>query len=127
MSLRVLTIKTALTLAGLTMLLAGPGTLCAAAQADNTKANKDPGSTADQQKENKNDREITRQIRKAVVADKALSTYAHNIKIITTSGVVTLRGPVRTDDEKASIESKARGTAGVTEVKNELTIASKTS
>jgi osmotically-inducible protein OsmY len=93
--------------------------------ADNTGANKDEGKTADQQKENKNDREITRQIRKAVVADKALSTYAHNVKIITTNGTVTLRGPVRSEDDKASIESKAKAIAGVNAVVNELTVAAK--
>jgi osmotically-inducible protein OsmY len=92
---------------------------------DNTKVNKDRGMTADQQKENKSDREITRQIRKALIADKSLSSYAHNVKIITTNGTVTLRGPVRTDDEKSSIESKAKAVAGVSDVKNELTVAPK--
>src|ERR1700686_2543469 len=114
------------------MLVAGGSNLSRAAAgqdptpaADNTKANKDGGQTADQQKENKNDREITRQIRKALVADKSLSTYAHNVKIITTNGTVTLRGPVRTEDEKSSIESKAKAIAGVGDVKNELTVAPK--
>lgn len=132
MSLRVWASKASLTLAGVTMLFAGTSNLAeaagrqdSAAAADNTKANKDGGMTADQQKENKNDREITRQIRKALVADKSLSSYAHNVKIITTNGTVTLRGPVRTEDEKSSIESKAKAIAGVSDVKNELTIAPK--
>jgi len=114
------------------MFFAGTSTLCTATAAqdptpaaDNTKANKAGGMTADQQKENKNDREITRQIRKAIVGDKALSSFAHNVKIITTNGTVTLRGPVRTEDEKSSIESKAKAVAGVNDVKNELTIAAK--
>jgi len=133
MSLRVWTAKTTLTLAGFTLLLVGPSNLATATPqdpppaADNSKANKEPGNTADQQMENKNDREITRQIRKAVIADKALSTYAHNVKIITRNGMVTLRGPVRTEDEKAAIESKAKAVTGVTDVKNELTIAPKNS
>jgi hyperosmotically inducible periplasmic protein len=47
------------------------------------------------------------------------------VKIITTNGTVTLRGPVRTEDEKSSIEAKAKAIAGVNDVKNELTIAPK--
>jgi hyperosmotically inducible protein len=132
MSLRVWASKTSLTVVGVTVFFAATSTLCTATAAqdptpaaDNTKANKAGGMTADQQKENKDDREITRQIRKAIVGDKALSSYAHNVKIITTNGTVTLRGPVRTEDEKSSIESKAKAVAGVNDVKNELTIAAK--
>src|SRR5580698_4414374 len=70
-------------------------------QPDNTKVNKgdaQPGAvTADRQKVNANDQEMTRSIRKAVMADKSLSTYAHNVKIITQDGAVTLRGPVKSD------------------------------
>jgi hyperosmotically inducible periplasmic protein len=132
MSIRVWASKASLTLAGVTMLFAGTSNIAeaagrqdSAAAPDNTKVNKDRGMTADQQKENKSDREITRQIRKALVADKSLSSYAHNVKIITTNGTVTLRGPVRTEDEKSSIESKAKAIAGVSDVKNELTVAPK--
>ena len=132
MSLRVWPSKTLLTFTSVLVLGAGAPSLSLAfpgqdpaPAADNTKANKDGGKTADQQKENKNDREITRQIRKALVADKSLSTYAHNVKVITTDGTVTLRGPVRSGDEKSSIEAKAKAIAGVNEVKNELTVATK--
>jgi osmotically-inducible protein OsmY len=121
--------KKFLTIAGATILSVGTWSAGAAVAAqdstDNTKANKDGGKTADQQKENKGDRETTRQIRKALMADKGLSMYAHNVKIITANGMVTLRGPVRTEDEKMSIESKAKSVAGVTDVKNELTVAPK--
>jgi hyperosmotically inducible periplasmic protein len=92
---------------------------------DDTRVNKEPGRTADQQKENASDRELARQIRKALVSDKSLSTYAHNVKIVATNGLVTLRGPVRSEEEKAAIESKAKAVAGVTDVRNELTIAPK--
>lgn len=92
---------------------------------DNTRTNREPGPTADQQAMNKEDRELTQQIRKAVVNDKALSTYAHNIKIISRNGAVTLRGPVRSEEEKSAIEAKAKEVAGVTAVNNELTIAPK--
>jgi osmotically-inducible protein OsmY len=94
---------------------------------DNTKANRaDAGKgamSADQQKMNPADRETTRQIRSAVTKDKSLSTYAHNIKIITRDGKVTLVGPVRSEDEKASIESKAATVAGADNVTDKLTIA----
>jgi len=94
---------------------------------DNTKANqRDRNSaeaTADQQKENTSDRDTTRRIRQALVKDKSLSTYAHNVKIITQNGVVTLKGPVRSEEEKTAIASKAAEVAGESNVKNELTVA----
>jgi len=90
---------------------------------DNTRTNRDGGPTADQQGMNKQDRQLTQQIRKAVMSDKSLSTYAHNIKIISKDGTVTLRGPVRSEEEKASIEAKAKSITGVTAVDNELTVA----
>jgi osmotically-inducible protein OsmY len=92
---------------------------------DNTRVNRDSGDTADQQKMNKADRELAAQIRKAIVADKSLSTYAHNSKIIVQNGAVTLRGPVRTDDERHAVEQKAKTIAGVTAVDNQLTVAPK--
>ncbi len=92
---------------------------------DNTRMNRDSGQTADQQKETKEDRTLSQQIRKAVMDDKSLSTYAHNIKIISQNGTVTLRGPVRSEEEKAAIEAKAKSVAGVTAVNNELSVAPK--
>ena len=96
-----------------------------ASQADNTRNNKGDQPTADQQKENATDRQITQRIRSAVVKDKELSTYAHNIKIVTQNGEVTLKGPVRTEQEKESIESKAVEVAGSGHVTNQLEIAPK--
>jgi hyperosmotically inducible protein len=91
---------------------------------DNTKKNKDQTSpTADQQKVNPTDRAITQKIRKAVHDDTSLSTYAHNIKIITQDGKVTLRGPVRSEDEKNSLQAKAVTVAGQENVTNRLEIA----
>jgi hyperosmotically inducible periplasmic protein len=91
---------------------------------DNTKQNKDQTSpTADQQKANPTDRAITQKIRKAVHDDTSLSTYAHNIKIITQDGKVTLRGPVRTEDEKNSLQTIAVTVAGQENVTNQLKIA----
>jgi osmotically-inducible protein OsmY len=78
---------------------------------DNSAVNKrdqNPGEiTADQQKMNAADRGITAKIRKSVMADKSLSSYAHNVKIISQDGTVTLKGPVRSDDEMKSIVAKA--------------------
>jgi hyperosmotically inducible protein len=91
---------------------------------DNTKKNKDQTNpTADQQKMNPSDRAITQKIRKAVIEDKSLSTYAHNIKIITQDGKVTLRGPVRSEDEKNNLQAKAVAVAGDASVTNQLEIA----
>jgi hypothetical protein len=91
---------------------------------DNTKQNKDQTNpTADQQKMNPADRAITQKIRKAIHEDSTLSTYAHNIKIITQDGKVTLRGPVRSEEEKSNIEAKAVAVAGVGNVTDQLEIA----
>ena len=91
---------------------------------DNTKRNKnqtDP--SADQQKMNPADRAVAQKIRKAIHEDKTLSTYAHNIKIITQDGKVTLRGPVRSEDEKSNLQAKAAEVAGQDNVTNQLEIA----
>ena len=94
---------------------------------DNTKTNQGDASkgatTADQQKMNPADRATTKQIRSALMQDKTLSTYAHNIKIITQDGHVTLKGPVRTEDEKTAIAEKATQVAGAGNVTNHLKVA----
>jgi hyperosmotically inducible protein len=93
-------------------------------EADNTKMNKDQSSpAADQQKMNPADRALTQKIRKSIHDDKNLSTYAHNIKIISQDGKVTLRGPVRSEDEKNNLQAKAVAAAGEGNVTNELDIA----
>jgi osmotically-inducible protein OsmY len=123
MSKQILTVSLALALSG-----------AAAAQnqdkpvaPDNSKVNKNDRATnaptADQQKENRSDRDLTAEIRKAITADKTLSTYAHNVKIITQHGIVTLKGPVHTEQEKASIEAKAAQIAGAgTRIENQITV-----
>ena len=98
-------------------------------KADNTRVNKRDRSkqevTADQQKMNSSDRELTKKIRRSIMDDKSLSTYAHNVKIIARNGTVTLKGPVRSEDEKTAIETKANEVAGNGNVKNELSVAPK--
>jgi hyperosmotically inducible periplasmic protein len=94
---------------------------------DNTATNKrdqNPGeATADQQKMNEADRELTAKIRRSIMADKSLSTYAHNVKIISQDGTVTLKGPVRSDEEVKSIVSKATDIAGSAgKVVNEMSV-----
>jgi hypothetical protein len=93
---------------------------------DNTKVNKQDRSktepTADQGKDATSDRETMRKIRRAVVTDKSLSTYAHNVKIISEGGKVTLKGPVHTEDEKKAIEAMATEVAGAAHVTNEITV-----
>jgi hyperosmotically inducible periplasmic protein len=89
---------------------------------DNTKMNKQEQPTADQAKNNKTDLQLQRRIRREIVKDKGLSTYAHNIKIVARDGKVTLRGPVKSDTEKTAIEQKATEIAGAGNVTNELTV-----
>jgi hyperosmotically inducible periplasmic protein len=94
---------------------------------DNTKVNKrdraEQAVTADQQKENATDRELARKIRRALVKDDALSTYAKNVKVIAVGGVVTLKGPVRSEEEKKAVVAKAVEVAGKDHVKDVLSIA----
>ncbi|MBU5636784.1 BON domain-containing protein [Geomonas sp. Red69] len=94
-------------------------------KADNTRKNREEnkGATADQQKENKTDREITREIRRTVVKDKSLSITAHNVKIITKDGRVILKGPVKSEDEKKAVEKAAVAVVGKGKVSNELEVA----
>ena len=95
--------------------------------ADNTKVNtrdRAKGAvTADQQKDNATDRDLTQKIRQALMQDKSLSSYAHNVKVIAQGGQVTLKGPVRSDEEKQNVEAKAVEVAGTGHVINEMSVA----
>ena len=94
---------------------------------DNSKVNKrdrNAGSpNADRQKMNPTDRDLAKRVRSAIMDDKSLSTYAHNIKIVAQDGKVTLKGPVRSDDEKTAIEAKATEVAGAGNVTSQLEVA----
>lgn len=96
---------------------------------DNSKVNKRDRSrsepTADQQKESRPDRETARQIRRSIVADKSLSTYAHNVKIIAEHGKVTLKGPVRSEEEKEAVLAKAAEVAGKNNINDQVTVVAK--
>jgi hyperosmotically inducible protein len=95
-------------------------------RADNTSINTrdKSGATQTPQKQTnaEADRKLLAEVRRAVVADKSLSTSAHNVKIVSLNGVVTLRGPVRSQDEKGKVEALAQQVAGVTRVENQLDV-----
>jgi len=80
--------------------------------------------TAGQQSNAKSDVELTSEIRRAVVKDDSLSMLAHNVKIISANGNVILRGPVKTEQEKTTIASKAQAIAGPNKVDNQLEVKS---
>ncbi|MBC7660945.1 MAG: BON domain-containing protein [Chitinophagaceae bacterium] len=98
-------------------------------QADNSKVNRISngvvGLSAEQQGNSKTDVEITRKIRRAIISNKSLSTYAHNVKIITRDGRVVLKGPVRSVDERRIIEDSAVTVAGADHVSSGLEIKMK--
>jgi osmotically-inducible protein OsmY len=89
----------------LTVCLTGTLPLICAAQNQNAP-------TAENQKNDAADRKMTADIRKSVVDDKSLSTQAHNVKIITRNGEVTLRGRLKSEDERQNIVAKAEQIAG---------------
>jgi osmotically-inducible protein OsmY len=100
-----------------------PDSSPASTSADNSGRNQAQGSTADQQSQATSDRMITKKIRQALIADKTLSTYGHNVKIITQNGAVTLKGPVHSEEEKQNIASKAAEVVGGPDkVTDQLTI-----
>jgi osmotically-inducible protein OsmY len=95
-------------------------------KADNTQLNQRDRNTseptADNAKNNQSDLQTMQQIRKAIVADKSLSTYAHNVKVVSQNGRVTLKGTVHTEAEKSNIEAKACAVAGAENVVNNITV-----
>jgi hyperosmotically inducible periplasmic protein len=95
--------------------------------ADNAKSNQVEASnakaTADSQTNNPADIALAKRIRQNLVADKSLSTYAHNVKIVSVNGSVTLNGVVRSADEKNVVEMKVADIAGKNNVTDDLKIA----
>jgi hyperosmotically inducible protein len=89
---------------------------------DNSAQNKAQGQTAQDQSSAASDRELTAKVRKAIIADKDLSTYAHNIKIITQNGTVTLKGPVKSADEKQKIETDVAAVVAHDNIVDQLTV-----
>jgi hyperosmotically inducible periplasmic protein len=90
---------------------------------DNASQNKAHSTTADQQSEATSDRMLAKKIRQSLMADKSLSTYGHNVKIIAQNGSVTLKGPVHSEEEKEAIGSKAAEVVGgADKVTNQLSV-----
>jgi osmotically-inducible protein OsmY len=93
---------------------------------DNTKSNKVDSSNrdavADKQKNNSTDIDLAKRIRQSVIADKSLSTYGHNVKIVAVNGTVTLNGVVNTAEEKMRIGKTATSIAGAGRVVDELKV-----
>lgn len=104
-------------------------TAYAAENSDNSEKNKAQTQNnelnASHQSNEKSDVDLTAQIRKAVVGEKSFSTNAKNVKIITIGGQVTLKGPVRSMDEKNKIQAIATQFAGTGRVVNEIEIKTK--
>jgi hyperosmotically inducible protein len=89
----------------------------------NTRDRSDNAMTAGKQSGAKGDLTLTTRIRSAIVKDKSLSMMAHNVKIISVNGEVTLRGPVKSEQEKTTVGSKAQAIAGTDRVDNRLEVA----
>ena len=94
---------------------------------DNTKTNArmDQNATADKQSNTASDRELTRQVRKAITQGKSMSTYAHNVKVVAQNGQVILSGPVRSDEEKQAIVQTAGEVAGQDHILDQVSVAPK--
>jgi osmotically-inducible protein OsmY len=97
--------------------------------ADNTRVNArdQPGATAlptpTDQSNDPVDLAVTQRIRQAILGEDSLSVDAKNVKIITANGVITLRGPVKTPAERATIDSKARDLAGNNRVDDQIDVS----
>ena len=89
----------------------------------NTRDRANNAITAGEQSGAKSDLRLTAQIRRAIVKDKSLSMMAHNVKIISNNGAVTLRGPVKSDEEKSTVAAKAQAIAGADKVDDRLEVA----
>jgi len=115
----------------LAVLGAAPAATLLAQAPDNSRSNAatensaDPGSIADGQSNRPRDLQLTQSIRRSVMADKSLSLDAHNVKIVTVNGHVTLNGVVRSDAEKSAVIAKAVTVAGADNVLDALKVAPK--
>jgi len=79
-------------------------------------------TTADSKSVKTSDRELSRKIREALVSDKSLAASAHSVRIMSHDGNVTLKGRVKSEDDKKAIEEKAASIAGTGKVTNDLEV-----
>jgi hyperosmotically inducible periplasmic protein len=95
-------------------------------KADNTAINERDRSnetkTSGDQSNTPADLKVTQAIRRALMKDSELSTTAKNVKVITANGQVTLRGPVKTAQEKAKISQLAKSASGGAQIVDQLDI-----
>ena len=93
---------------------------------DNTNINeRDNGGatkTPQTQSNSTQDRKLLAAVRRAIVGDKSLSSMAHNVKVVVEGGTVTLRGPVKSAEEKAKVEELAKHVQGITTTDNQLDV-----
>jgi len=96
------------------------------AKPDNTSTNERDRSgetkTSGDQSNSSADLKITQAIRQALIKDDQLSTTAKNIKVITANGQITLRGPVKTAQEKARVDQIAKSAAGGAQIDDQLEV-----
>jgi osmotically-inducible protein OsmY len=119
--------RTLLTLACLSAFtLAASGADNEKSKPDNTATNQRDRSgetkTSGDQSNSSADLKVTQAIRQALMKDSELSTTAKNIKIITANGHVTLRGPVKTAQEKAKVDQIAKSAAGGAQIDDQLDV-----
>jgi hyperosmotically inducible periplasmic protein len=95
-------------------------------KADNTQRNSSEQNkntdTAEKQSNSKDDLALTQKIRQAVIKDRSLSMNAKNVKIIARDGIITLQGPVDSQQEKDTIATEAREIAGKDKVEDQLEV-----
>ncbi len=101
-------------------------TSASSTDATNTRLNKRDRSmestTPIDQPNDSTDIKLAAAVREAIVQDDALSVHAHNVKLVAANGVVTLRGPVTSADEKTAVAAKVAAVPGVTRVDNQLDV-----
>lgn len=97
-----------------------------AVRVDNTNINardKNGATKSPQDQSNRaQDRELLAAVRRAIVADKSLSTMAKNVKVLVEGGAATLRGPVKSASEKAKVDAHAKSVKGITTTDNQLDV-----
>jgi osmotically-inducible protein OsmY len=104
-------------------MLCGGWLVAFAQEPDSTKTNNLNEPTAGQQKINAADLDLATRVRQSIIADKSLSTEAHNLKVISRNGLVTLKGPVHSEDEKKAVMAKAIEVVGArTRVSNQMSV-----
>jgi len=107
---------------GLTALAADDKKLNPDNSAINQRDRSGESKTSGDQRNGPGDLKITQAIRQSLMKDEELSMTAKNVKVITANGQVTLRGPVKTVQEKAKIDQLAKSAARGAKINNQLEV-----